>query len=74
MRKKTCQKVRPSLAPARKKLLDETITMVESYVDTNLGNPPHFVYVDMHEILKFITQVEKSGLCATMDKNPRTYW
>ena len=51
-------KIRPSLAPDRKELLEEAVNMVNEYINNNdngsmcLKNPPHFVYADMHGNLK----------------------
>ena len=52
--KKRGVKVRPSLAPARRELLDEAIDVVKDYDarDYQLNNMPHFVYADMHGNLK----------------------
>ena len=43
-------KIRPSLAPERKKLLNEANKAIEDY--TNIINPPDFVYADIHGNLK----------------------
>ena len=49
-------KIRPSLTPARRELLDEAYDLMDEYKDetrnTHIINPPHFVYADMHGNLK----------------------
>lgn len=49
----TTAKIRPSLAPERKRLLNESINFIkEVYADSNMENPPDFVYADVHGNLK----------------------
>ena len=49
----TTAKIRPSLAPERKRLLNESISYInEVYADSNMENPPDFVYADVHGNLK----------------------
>ena len=52
--KKRGVKVRPSLAPARRELLEEAIEFLQDYEsrDYQVNNMPHFVYADMHGNLK----------------------
>ena len=47
-------KVKPSLAPGRKALLEEATEVVKEYAESNLNlkNRPHFAYSDMHGNLK----------------------
>ena len=61
--KRTGIKIRPSLAPARRDLLNEAIDLVENYSDKDyqLVNPPHFVYADMHGNLKVKMSKEING-------------
>ena len=42
-------KIRPSVALEQNKLLDDATAILEDYnTNTDLKNPPEFVYVDMH--------------------------
>ena len=41
-------KIRPSLAPERRKMLHDATAILEDYNTTDLKNPPEFVYADMH--------------------------
>ena len=53
--KRNNMKIRPSLAPGRKKLLEEAREVIDDYesnISHSLKNPPHFVYSDMHGNLK----------------------
>ena len=52
--KKRGVKVRPSLAPARRELLEEAINVLKDYEtgDYQLSNMPHFVYANVHGNLK----------------------
>ena len=52
--KRTGVKIRPSLAPARRELLNQAIELLEDYQNNEyqLTNAPHFVYADMHGNLK----------------------
>ena len=44
-------KIRPSLAPERRKMLHDATAILEDYNPTDLKNPPEFVYADMHSNL-----------------------
>ena len=60
----TTAKIRPSLAPERKRLLNESINFInEVYADSNMENPPDFVYADVHGNLKLkMSKKTKKGL------------
>ena len=45
-------KIRPSLSPARKELLDQSSDILEDYFNYEMKNPPHFVFADVHGNLK----------------------
>jgi hypothetical protein len=57
-------KIRPSLAPGRKRLLNESVNFVNDvYSNSNMENPPDFVYADVHGNLKLkMTKKTKKGL------------
>ena len=50
--KKKGVKVRPSLAPARRELLNEAFSLLNNYGDDQYPNLPHFVFADMNGDLK----------------------
>ena len=56
-------KVRPSLTPARRELLDEANEVMKDYEtrDYQLNNMPHFVYADLHGNLKLKMAREVKG-------------
>ena len=75
-------KIRPSLAPGRKALLDQANQVLDDYYSdrTNLKNPPHFVFADMHGNLKlkmtnktrnrlFFKFYSITDLCSLIERN-----
>lgn len=45
-------KIKPSLAPGRKELLNDAVNFLAEYENSSLKNQPHFVFADMHGNLK----------------------